>query len=194
MNARLRSLSLLAVLTVALPASASPHEAVSKPVKRMIQAVRYGKDALALEHFAGEEQGRLLLGAQWDKGSEAQRREFVRRLHGLISHIAFPKLRENYKNLISHTYEEPQVEGERARLRSTLVVHHAMKKKELKVEYDLVKDQGAWKLVDMTVLGDSMLEMLREEQIQPALEQGGWEHLLRLMREKEAELAQASAK
>jgi len=194
MNVSVRTLPLLAALALALPAAAAPKDEVAKPVKTVVQAVRYSKDDMALKHFATEEQGRLLLGEEWAKGTDTQRAEFTRLFQSLFSKIAFPKVRANFKNLVSMTYGDAQVEGERAKLGSTIVIEHELKKQELKVEYTMLKDKGAWKVVDVAVLGDSMLKGIREEQIQPILAQGGWDNLLKLMREKEAELNKAAKK
>jgi phospholipid transport system substrate-binding protein len=188
MNLSVRTLPLLAALALALPAAAAPNDAVAKPVKTVVQAVRYNKDDMALKHFASEEQGRLLLGEDWSKGTAAQRAEFIKLFQSLFSKMAFPKVRANFKNLVSMTYGEPQVQGEQAKLASTIVIEHELKKQELKVEYAMVKDQGAWKVLDVAVLGDSMLKGIREEQIKPIMAEGGWDNLLKLMREKEAEL------
>jgi len=187
MNA-LRSLSLLATLALALPALAAPNEAVTKPVKTVVQSVRYNKDDLALKQLANEEQGRFLLGEDWDKGTPAQREEFTKLFNSLFAKIAFPKVRENFKNLASITYEDPAVEGTKAKVKSTIVIEHPVKKQEMKLQYSLAQDKGAWKVVDVAVLGDSMLTGIRDDQVRPIMKQGGWNHLLELMRKKEAEL------
>ena len=187
MNA-LRSLSLLATLALALPALAAPNEAVTKPVKTVIQSVRYNKDDLAIKQLANEEQGRFLLGEDWDKGTPAQREEFTKLFNSLFAKIAFPKVRENFKNLASITYEDPAVEGTKAKVKSTIVIEHPVKKQEMKLQYSLAQDKGAWKVVDVAVLGDSMLTGIRDDQVRPIMKQGGWNHLLELMRKKEAEL------
>jgi phospholipid transport system substrate-binding protein len=184
----LRSLSLLATLALALPALAAPNEAVTKPVKTVVQSVRYNKDDLALKQLANEEQGRFLLGEDWDKGTDAQRKEFTKLFHSLFSKMAFPKVRENFKNLASITYEDPAVEGDKAKVKSTIVINHPMKKQEMKLHYSLTKEKADWKVVDVAVLGDSMLTGIRDDQVRPILKQGGWDHLLDLMRKKEAEL------
>ncbi|HYI02369.1 ABC transporter substrate-binding protein [Hyalangium sp.] len=188
MNARLRSVPLLAALVLALPALAAPNEAVSKPVKTVVQSVRYGKDLAALKHFGGEQQARFLVGADWDKASEAQRKEFVQIFHNLFAKIAFPKVRDNFKNLASITYDDPQVNGEEAQVASTVVIDHPVKKQELKLKYSLAKDKAGWKVVDVAVLGDSMLTGIRDDQVRPLLNEGGWEALLKAMREKDKEL------
>jgi phospholipid transport system substrate-binding protein len=188
MNARLHSLTLLATLTLALPALAAPNEPVAKPVKTVVQSVRYSKDGLALKQLANEEQGRFLLGEDWDKGTEAQRKEFTKLFNSLFSKMAFPRVRENFKNLASITYEDPAVEGGKANVKSTVVIEHPLKKQEMKLQYSVVKSQGGWKVLDVSVLGDSMLTGIRDDQIRPIMKQGGWDRLLELMRQKEAEL------
>ena len=188
MNARLRSLTLLATFALALPALAAPNEPVAKPVKTVVQSVRYSKDDLALKHLANEEQGRFLLGDDWAKATDAQRKEFIQLFNSLFSKIAFPKVRENFKNLASITYEDPAVEGDKAKVKSTVVIEHPLKKQEMKLQYSVVKSQGGWKVLDVSVLGDSMLTGIRDDQVRPIMNQGGWNKLLELMRTKEAEL------
>lgn len=194
MNARLRTVPLLAALVLALPALAAPNEAVSKPVKTMVQSVRYSKDLAALKHLGGEQQARFLVGEDWDKATEAQRKEFIQLFHNLFAKIAFPKVRENFKNLAAINYEEPEVKGDEAKVASTIVIEHPLKKQELKLKYSLAKDKGGWKVVDVAVLGDSMLTGIRDDQVRPLLKEGGWEALLKAMREKNQELAKVELK
>ncbi len=194
MNARLRTVPLLAALVLSVPAFAAPNEAVAKPVKTVVQSVRYGKDLAALKHFGGEQQAKFLLGDAWDKATEPQKKEFVQLFHNLFAKIAFPKVRENFKNLASITYEDPEVTGEEAKVGSTIVIDHPMKKQELKLKYNLAKDKAGWKVVDVVVLGDSMLTGIRDDQVRPILKDGGWDALMKAMREKNAELAKVQLK
>lgn len=175
-------------LTLAVPALAAPKDDVSKPLKTIVNSVRYGKDLAALKLFASEEQGKLLVGEQWAKGTDAQRKEFQDLFTTLFAKIAFPKIRKNFENLDTVLYDEPTVNGEKAEMASTILINHPMKKQELKVKYQLVKAGGAWKVVDVAVLGDSMLVGIRDDQVQPLLKEGGWDALLKAMREKTAEL------
>jgi phospholipid transport system substrate-binding protein len=189
MSTRLSSLSLVVLLAmVPAAALAAQNEPVVKPVRTVVQSVRYGKDLLALKQFAGEEQGRFLLGDAWVKGSEAQRKEFVERFQELFAKVAFPRVRDSFKNLASITYEDPRVEGERAQVASTVVIDHPMKKQELKLKYTLAQDKAGWKVLDVAVLGDSMLTGIRDDQVQPLLKEGGWDAVLAAMRAKSEEL------
>lgn len=169
-------------------ALAAPKDDVSKPLKTVVNSVRYGKDLLALKHFAGEQQGQVLAADQWAKATPAQQKEFVELFHQLFGKIAFPKIRKNFENLDTVLYDEPKVEGDKAEMASTILINHPLKKQELKVKYELVKLGGAWKVVDVSVIGDSMLKGIRDDQVQPLLKEGGWEGLLKAMREKVAEL------
>src|SRR5437016_2473312 len=87
-------------LLVTVPAFAA-HDEIVKPLRTVVGSVRYNKDKAALKLFATEEQGRLLLGTDWAKGSEAQRKEFQDLFQTLFAQIAFPKVREDFKYLDS---------------------------------------------------------------------------------------------
>jgi phospholipid transport system substrate-binding protein len=169
--------------------AAAPNEAVAKPVKTVVQSVRLNKDDLALKQLADEEMGRFLLGDDWAKGTDTQRKEFTQLFHSLFAKIAFPKVRENFKNLQSITYDPPTLEGDKGNVSSLVVINHPLKKQEMKLKYAVVKDANAWKVLDVFVLGDSMLTGIRDDQVRPIFQQGGWEHLLDMMRKKDAELS-----
>jgi phospholipid transport system substrate-binding protein len=177
-----------------MPAFAA-HEDVVKPLKLVVGNVRYSKDKAALGQFAAEEQGKALLGDDWAKGTEAQRTEFKSLFQTLFAKIAFPKIREDFQYLQSVTYTEPKVEGDKATDDSTIVIKHPIKgTQQLKLKYALVQSAGAWKVLDVTVLGDSMLKGIREDQVAPIMKEGGWPNLLKLMRDKAKELEKVPLK
>jgi phospholipid transport system substrate-binding protein len=160
-------------------------DGVQQPVKTLVQAVRYGKDDMALGLLAGEAQGRVLLGEDWAKASAADRTEFVRLFHALFAAIAFPRIRQTFDKLETVLYDPPAVQGTSAAVASTIVILHPMKKQELKATYDLTREAGGWKVVDVTVAGDrSMLTNIRADQIVPLMKEGGLAHVLALMRER----------
>jgi phospholipid transport system substrate-binding protein len=177
----------LLALSLALPAFAAAEDP-AKPIKGVVGSVRQGRDVAALKYFANEEQGKLLVGDHWEKGTDAQRKEFTQLFNTLFAKIAFPKIRENFKNLDTILYEPPKVEGKNATVGSTILINHPLKKQELKAKYTLVKSGNDWKVVDVSVLGDSMLTGIREDQVQPLLKEGGWNGLLDAMRAKAKEL------
>ena len=186
-------MTLALIVLLSAPALATPKDDLSKPLKTIINSVRYGKDLAALKAFAPEEQGKFLVADSWGRGTDAQRKEFQDLFLQLFGKIAFPKIRKNFENLDTVLYEEPVVTGETATMASTILINHPLKKQELKVKYQLVK-QGSWKVVDVAVLGDSMLTGIRDDQIQPLLKEGGWDALLKAMREKVNELKDVQLK
>src|SRR4051812_12880179 len=95
------------LILLSLVLTASPKEEVSKPLKTVVNSVRFGKDLLALKNFAGEEQGKVLCGEQWAKGTDAQRAEFSKLFLELFGKLAFPKIRKNFENLDTVLYDEP---------------------------------------------------------------------------------------
>lgn len=184
-----RTLVIATTLAFALPAFAgTPKDDVSKPLKVIINSVRYGKDLAALKLFAGEEQGKFLLGDDWAKGTPEQQKEFIALFHQLFGKIAFPKIRANFENLDTVIYDEPTVTGDKASIASTILINHPAKKQELKVKYEVSKSAAGWKVIDVAVLGDSMLVGIRDDQIKPIMKEGGWPNLLKLMKDKDAEL------
>lgn len=157
---------------------------VEKPVRTLIAAVRYGKFPMALKLLDGESQGKALLAADWQSATEAQRTEFIQLFHGLFAKLAFPKMQKNFEHLESIVYDAPEIAGETAKIKSTITILHALKKQELKLKYTLHKVGADWRVVDVTVLGDSMLGGIREDQIAPIFKEGGWAKLLEIMRAK----------
>lgn len=186
--------TLTLALLLSLPALAGPKEELSKPLTTIVNSVRYGRDNAALKLFAAEEQGKLLVADSWAKGTDAQRKEFQDLFLTLFGKIAFPKIRKNFENLDTILYDEPAVDGAKASIASTILINHPLKKQELKVKYQLVKQGSAWRVVDVAVLGDSMLIGIRDDQVQPILKEGGWEALLKAMRDKAAELKDVQLK
>lgn len=180
--------ALCLVTLLAATHALAAHEEVLKPVKGVIGSVRHSQDKIALRYFAIINQGKRLVGDDWVKGTDAQRKEFQELFALLFAKIAFPKVREDFKYLDSITYGEPEVKADQAFLNSVISIQHPLKKQEIKLKYELVKEGSGWKVVDVTVLGDSMLQGIKEDQVAPILKEGGWPHLLDLMRQKAKEL------
>lgn len=192
---RLTHTCLLALLTLAPVAFAAPaDDAITKPLKGVIGSIRQSRDLAALKYFASEEQGKVLLGDDWAKGTDAQRKEFTEGFKTLFAKIAFPKVRQNFENLDTILYDPPKVEGDRAEVGSIVRINHPMKKQELKLKYQVVKEKDGWKVVDVAVLGDSMLKGIRDDQIIPLMKEGGWDALLKALRAKLAEPDVANVK
>lgn len=195
------TLALLFGMTVALPGPAMAKKrgnkkgGIEKPVSVVISAVRYGKDDLALKQMAGDAQAKFLLAEHYEKATQEERAEFAKLFHTLFAGLAFPKIRQNFEHLETILYADPKIEGDTGSVESTLLILHPVKKQEIKVRYDLVKDGGKWKVLDVQVLGTgrgSMLTNIRDEQVQPLIKDGGVAGLLTMMRQRAAEIATAA--
>jgi phospholipid transport system substrate-binding protein len=165
-----------------------------KPLVAIIGNVRQGRDLKALTYFAAEEQGKFLTGDYWAKATPAQQAEFTKGFQELFAKIAFPKVRSNFEHLAAVLYDPPKKEGGKTTVASVVSIDHPVKKQELKLNYWVTEEKGQWKVVDVKVLGDSMLEGVRDDQVQPLLKEGGWDKLLKAMKDKLAEKDLANVK
>lgn len=189
--------TLSAVLLLALPAAAAPKkDDMTKPLKTLVTSVRYGKFKPALKQLALTEQAQLLAGDSWNTATDAQKKEFQDLFETLFAKIAFPRVQENFKHLDNVTYDDPKLSegGRKAEVGSVILLNHPLKKQELKLRYTVVQDGKKWKVLDVKVLGDSMLEGIRDGDVKPLLKDGGWNKLLTVMREKAAELKDVKIK
>lgn len=195
------SASLLAVVialgfVLGAPSSASAQSkedsaAIEKPIRTLINAVRYSRDDLALKMLDGDRQAQILLDKEWSEATGEQKKRFKSLFHQLFAAIAFPQIRDNFEHLETILYEKPEIKGDRASIRSTLVILHPLKKQEIKVEYELKKNGADWQVVDVTILGTggkSMLTDIKEQQVQQIFAQGGWDHLLGAMETRAKQL------
>jgi ABC-type transporter MlaC component len=188
----LRSLSihllLIAVVagTAASASAAPPDKEVKKTLKTLITAIRYGKYDLAAKQldFAAMVNG--LLGDH--EVSDAERKEMVAGFESIIRKTSFVKGNEMFEHLDAVLYDKTRQEDGATRCKSTVVIHRNYKKTELVIDWVLKKNGSAWKVYDIVMLGESTLEGIREDQVDPLLEEGGTEALMGAMRDKLKEL------
>jgi phospholipid transport system substrate-binding protein len=181
-------LSLLFVTPTVARADAELDKAVQKTLKSLVGAIRYGKDDMAAKQVAFSGMAKGLLAEDWAKLSPAEQTELVSGLETLIRSISFPKGRDMFQYLDAVLYDPARVEGDTARVKSTVVVHRDVKKAEIGIDWVLVKDGGTWKVLDTVMMGESTLTGLREGQVKPLIQQGGTAALMKAMRDKVAEV------
>ena len=170
-------------------ATAATPADVKKPCKRLIGGIRYSKNAMALKQLDSDAQTRMLLAAHYDKATPADSAEFGRLFAQMFAAIAFPRVRKNFEKLETILYDRPKISGDTAKMGSTIVILHPMKKQEIRATFDLKKSADGWKVVDVQVKGDkSMLTNVRDDQVQPIIKKGGMKRLLELMRKRVAKI------
>ena len=161
-------------------------KAVQKPIKRLLKAIRYQKNELALANFDGNKQGLLLFGQEWDKQSNQDQKTFVKSLHTFFTLIAFPKLRKDLQHLETITYTQAKKQGTDVLQSASIVVLHQLKKQEIKVDFVLSQNKKKkWLISDFTIGGGvSFLTRLKKDQIQPLMEKEGFQGLLQAMQKR----------
>ena len=174
--------------TPALAAEAAP-SAIQKTIKRLVGAIRYGKDDLAAQQIAFAPMAHSLLGeATWQKMSNAEKQEFTAGLEKIIRNLSFPKGRGMFEHLDAMLYEEPRVQNGTAVCKSTVVIHRNYKAAEVVIEWVLKATDNTWKVVDTIILGESTAAGVREDQVEPLLNAGGIPALMQALRNKLKEL------
>ncbi len=161
--------------------------AVQKTLKTLVNSIRYGKDDLAAKQLAFGAMARGLLTDDWGKFSPAEQAELTSGLETVIRAASFKKGRDMFQYLDALLFDAAKVTGDKAKVRSTIVVHRELKKAEIIIEWVLVNEGGAWKVLDTVMLGESTMASLRDEQVKPLFKQGGVAAVMKAMRDKVAE-------
>ncbi len=191
----LRSLSfsflvIAALMAQARAASDADREA-QKALKGLVGAIRYGKDAAATKRLAFDVMAEELLAEKWQELGAAEKTEVINGLAAIVSALSFPKGRELFQYLDATLFEPVRLEGDRARIKSTFVVHRKLKKMEVVIEWVLVKQGASFRVLDTIMLGESTLASIRNEQVVPLLEKGGTKAVLEALRARVAALEKA---
>lgn len=154
------------------------------PVKKLITLIRAGEDAQAMKQLDMNTVSKSILGNYFNTTTPQQLKEFISLFETLFPQIAFPKIRETMKDISSISYGTPDIKGAEAFLNSSIFIRQSLKTQELKLRYTLVKTSQGWKVKDAAILGDSILQSIRDDQAQPVLKDGGVEALLKVMGDK----------
>lgn len=159
-----------------------------KPIKTLINAIRYSKDDLATKQIAYDVMVEKLLQDEWTKASDADKKEITANMEKLIRCISFPAGRDIFKYLDNVLYDAPRADGDVTKVKSTVVVHRDLKKTELVIDWAVSKSGGQWKIYDTIMQGESTLAGIRDEQVKPLLKEGGLPAVKKAMNEKIAEV------
>lgn len=179
-------LALLAPVHVQAASDADP--AIKKSLTTLVNAIKYGKDDTAAQKVAFDAMAQGLLTDDWGKFSPAEQAELGRGLETIVRALSFKKGREMFQYLDALLFEPARVEGDRAKTKSTIVVHRDLKKAEIIIDWVLVKQGDTWKVLDTVMLGESTLASLRDEQVKPLFKQGGTAAVMKALRDKVAEV------
>jgi hypothetical protein len=172
------------------PAFAAPTAAeAQKPIKTLINGVRYGKYDLALKQLAFAEMVKRLLADNATKFSADEQKELAAGIATIIRADSFPKGKDKFQYLDSVLYEDPRDQGADVVCKSTIVIFNKLKKTELVIDWVLMKAGDAYAIVDMVLLGESTVLGIREDQVLPLFTEGGAAKVMEFLRKKVAEVS-----
>lgn len=174
--------------TQAWAGAAPPAADAQKPIKTLINSIRYGKYDLAAKQLAFGEMVKRLLATDAAKFSADEQKELGAGIETIIRADSFPKGKDKFQYLDNVVYEDPRVKDGDVLCKSTIVIHHELKKTELVIDWVLVPDATGYKIADMIMLGEGTIGGIREDQIQPLLSEGGSAKVMELLRKKVADV------
>ena len=182
-------LFVLVIAALAVPAGALAQGKVSqkdkkkleKPIKVLVQAVKYGKYDMVLKQLAVGDMAAEMCGKHWAKMSAADKKKFSDNLGTLLKQ-RFPKFKDQLKYLSAVLFSQHKVQGkDRASVKNTLVVHSKVYKKEYQLTWTLIKKGKKWQGLDLITVGKSFLVKMRDKQIYPLVAKGGIKLVLQKM-------------
>src|SRR5687768_2742710 len=128
----MRVFALAVVLCPALAGAApADDQATQKAIKGLVNAIRYGKDDLAAKQLDFGAMSKGLMAEDWQKLSAAEQAEFQKHLETLVRNLSFPKGKDMFQYLDAMLYDPARLEGDKAKVKSTIVVHRDLKKTEI---------------------------------------------------------------
>lgn len=161
---------------------------ISKVVKNVYANLRAGKSAKVFQFVDMDIVSRNLLGEYYyQQATDAQRKEFTSLFQSLYTKIAMSQASEKFKNVSTVRYGQPEIKGNEAWVLTTLVFDRQVKKEEFKLQYSLIKTKQGWRVIDAAMMGSSVIQNIRNDHINPALQNGSLLALLTAMRERNAE-------
>ncbi len=186
MRTLIASLFVLVTLGTATQAFATDAATAQKPIKTLINAIRYGKYDVAAKQLATAAMVQRLLGADASKFNAAELSELAQGVETLIRARGFVKGKEMFQYLDNVIYGDVRDQGSDVVLKSTIVINRELKKTEMVIIWTLTMEAGALKLVDTTMAGESTATVIREEDVEPLMKEGGAAAVMKAMRSQVA--------
>ena len=188
----LASLGMLAFAARAAAAADTPKEVVrqlSDAVIAVLQQKDLSADAkrekirgIVIGYVDFQTMSRLILARNWNGLDDAKKKEFVEEFKQNLS-VTYGKNVETYNN------EKVQITGDRDEGRGDWTVQTKIIRPQggadILVDYRLRQENGEWKVIDLVIERVSLVSNYRS-QFQEVMANGGIDHLLQLLRQKNA--------
>jgi phospholipid transport system substrate-binding protein len=188
--------ALLVVVVGGSPSRAAPEEAsASAVVKRMTESVvgvlndgsksaaerRRGIEQITAENIDFEMISRLVLTRWWPRLSAAEQKDFVEQFQQQLA-VTYGKNFEHFHDETVEVLGDRALSGGDWKVLTRIVRPSAQ---DVTVNYRLRKTGERWRIIDVLIEGVSLVSSFRS-QCHEILGDGGTQHLLQVLREKNA--------
>jgi phospholipid transport system substrate-binding protein len=155
--------------------------------------------AIAESHFDFEKMARTAVGLHWRDFSPSQRAEFVPLFTNFIEDVYLSRMEQYSVEKVQQTVQSSSIQFNRERIDSPdqAVVFSSVtlqdRPKPIDVNYLMKLDDGQWKIYDITLDAISVIANYRN-QFNRVLNDGGYDKLVGIMRQKQQALGSSMAK
>jgi len=159
-----------------------------RPVKIVLKSIQYGKYNLASRQISYSETAKIFMGKYWKELNSSQKKEIINSIKVFITKISLKKGHDLFKHLSSVVYGRARIRHGIAYCKSTIVIYQNYKKMTVAITFLLKKKAGRWKIVEMNTMGEGLFEGIYEDQVKPTYKKGGIPLIMKLVRQKVAEV------
>ncbi|MCE9596370.1 MAG: ABC transporter substrate-binding protein [Spirochaetia bacterium] len=192
----------ICIFSISVHAQEETEQKVLAPIKRLIGNVRYSDKAKtpaervaledrALESIGSMQMAEFLLGDFAKRATPDQKDKFSKQLREYIRYKAFPLVHKYFKD-IDLTYEPPVINGDQARVQSSVVYSGS---ERLTFSWILTKVGENYVITDfLNEKQASSMQVNKEAQVQPTLKTKGIPGLLSVMDSAVAQVKKAAGR
>ncbi len=160
---------------------------IKKTVKIVFKTVQKKKYDLASKQLDYEGMAEIVMKHHWKKMSKPDKAEMIKGIEILNRKNSFPNGTDMFKHLSTVLYGKPRVKKDIGWCKVTVVVFQNYKKKEIVIDFKLRKRSGKWKLIDIYMIGEGVLEGIYEDDVTVLVKEGGVQAVMKALRESVAE-------
>ncbi len=160
---------------------------ILKTVKIVFKAVQKKKYDLASRQLDYEGMGETVMRHHWKKMSQSDKAEMIKGIEVLNRKNSFPNGTDMFKHLSTILYGKPRIKKNTGWCKTTVVVYQNYKKKEIVIDFKLNKRKDKWRVVDIYMIGEGVIDGIYEDDVKVLIKEGGIPAVMKALRETVAE-------
>jgi len=161
-------------------AFSSNQNQVKRTINIVMKSIKYKRDSRATRYIDFTQMGKNLMGSYWYKMTPAQKKEMTRSIKHLIVKKTFSAGREMFGYFDYITVIKSRFRGNKAKVKVLIVVNRL--RKRYKIDFGLKKSGGQWKIVEIYMLGEGIIETVRDDEVKPLIRKGGIPAVMKALR------------